>query len=186
MKNQKRLPKQERQKNLKHYLLENPFLTDEELAQKFGCSIQTIRLDRLETGIPEARERMKQVAENNLIKVRSVADTEIFGELVELELGKSATSIMKITPEMVAERSKVCRGHHIYSQANMLAVALIDSDVVLTGSARARYRRPVYLDEELVATAHLARERANKHLVKVVSKVGAEEVFVGKFIVVSR
>ena len=68
----------------------------------------------------------------------------------------------------------------------MLAVALIDNDVVLTGSARVRYRRPVYLNEELVASAFVAKERSNKHLVKVVSKVGAEEVFVGKFIVVSR
>lgn len=186
MKSKKRIPKKERHEMLKTYLLENPFATDEELAQRFGCSIQTIRLDRLEIGIPEVRERMKQVAENNHNKVRSVGDTEIFGELIELELGKKATSIMKITPEMVAEKSKVCRGHHIFSQANMLAVALIDNDVVLTGSARVRYRRPVYLNEELVANAFIAKERTNKHLVKVVSKVGAEEVFVGKFIVVSR
>ncbi|NMA02895.1 MAG: transcription factor FapR [Clostridia bacterium] len=186
MKPKKRIPKKERHEKLKAYLLENLFATDEELAQRFGCSIQTIRLDRLEIGIPEVRERMKQVAEGNLHKVRSVGDTEIVGELVELELGKRATSIMKVTPEMVAEKSKVCRGHHIFSQANMLAVALIDNDVVLTGSARVRYRRPVYLNEELMASAFVAKERSNKHLVKVVSKVGAEEVFVGKFIVVSR
>lgn len=186
MKLRRRMPKKERQEKLKEFLLENPFATDEELAQNFACSIQTIRLDRLEIGIPELRERMKQVAENTHNKVRSVGDTEMFGELVYLELGKKAASIMKVTADMVAEKSKVCRGHHIFSQANMLAVALIDNDVVLTGSARVRYRRPVYLNEELIATAFVAKERTNKHLVKVVSKVGAEEVFVGKFIVVSR
>ncbi|MDK2822175.1 MAG: hypothetical protein PWQ67_1221 [Clostridia bacterium] len=182
----KRIAKAERQEQLQEFLLENPFATDEDLAQKFCCSIQTIRLDRLELGIPEVRERMKRVAENNYAKVKSVIDTEIIGELIELELGNKATSILEITPEMVAEKSKVCRGHHIFSQANMLAVALIDAEVVLTGSARVRYRRPVYLNEKLIATAILARQRSNKHLVKVVSKVGAEEVFVGKFIVVSR
>ena len=30
--------------------------------RKFGVSIQTIRLDRLELGIPELRERMKHMA----------------------------------------------------------------------------------------------------------------------------
>lgn len=182
----KRLTKVERQEKLQAYLLENPFATDEDLAQKYGCSIQTIRLDRLELGIPEVRERMKRVAERNYSLVKSVTDKEIIGELIELELGKKATSLLEITPEMVAEKSQVCRGHHIFSQANMLAVALIDAEVVLTGSARVRYRRPVYLNEKLVATAVLARRHSNKHLVKVVSKVGAEEVFVGKFIVVSR
>ncbi|KJS18947.1 MAG: DeoR faimly transcriptional regulator [Clostridiaceae bacterium BRH_c20a] len=182
----KRLVKVHRQENLQVFLVENPFATDEELAQKFGCSIQTIRLDRLELGIPEVRERMKRVAEANYSIVKSVTDREIIGELIELDLGKKATSILEVTSEMVAEKSHVCRGHHIFSQANMLAVALIDAEIVLTGSARIRYRRPVYLNEKLIATAVLARQRSNKHLVKVVSKVGAEEVFVGKFIVVSR
>ncbi|MGI6224710.1 MAG: transcription factor FapR [Peptococcales bacterium] len=181
-----RLPKPKRQEELQVFLNENPFATDEDLAQEFGCSIQTIRLDRLELGIPEVRERMKRVAETNYSKVKSVTDTEIIGELIELELGVKATSVLEVTPEMVADKSHVCRGHHIFSQANMLAVALIDAEIVLTGSARIRYRRPVYLKEKLVATAVLARQRSNKHLVKVVSKVGAEEVFVGKFIVVSR
>lgn len=182
----KRTNKAERQELLQGFLVEKPFATDEELAQRFGCSIQTIRLDRLELGIPEVRERMKRVAENNYSKVKSVTDQEIIGELIELELGNRATSILEITSDMVAEKSNVCRGHHIFSQANMLAVALIDAEVVLTGSARIRYRRPVYLNEKLIANAYLARQRSNKYLVKVVSKVGAEEVFVGKFIVVSR
>ncbi|SMB93596.1 Acyl-coenzyme A thioesterase PaaI, contains HGG motif [Desulfonispora thiosulfatigenes DSM 11270] len=182
----KRVPKMQRQEILQRNLSTNPFITDEDLAEEFNCSIQTIRLDRLELGIPEVRERMKQVAEKNYTKVRSVINSEIVGELVELELGKKATSIMEVTSDMVSMKSKVCRGHHIFSQANMLAMALIDADVVLTGSARVRYRRPVYLKEKVIATAFIARNHGNKHLVKVVSKVGAEEVFTAKFIIVSR
>ena len=48
-------------KTMRHQLLlknmqTSPFLTDEELAKMLDVSIQTIRLDRLELGIPELRE----------------------------------------------------------------------------------------------------------------------------------
>ena len=175
-----------RHMDLKKLLAENPFVTDEQLASRYSCSIQTIRLDRLELGVPELRERIKKVAEKRISNVKSVLDREFVGELIEISLSERAISVLDVTSELVSEKSGVCRGHHIFSQANLLAVALIDSDVVLTGSARIRYRRPVYIGERLVATAVLAKERNGKHLVKVVSRVGAEEVFVGKFIVVSR
>ena len=43
---------------------------------------------------------------------------ELVGELLELELGLSASSILVVTPDMVAEKSQVCRGDYIFSQAN--------------------------------------------------------------------
>jgi len=181
-----RLGKERRQKELTNLIYSNPFTTDDELARKFDVSIQTIRLDRLELGIPELRERTKQVAEHSFNKVRSITGGEFVGDLVELELGSHATSILEIVSEMVAEKSKVCRGDHIYSQAAALAIALIDAEIVLIGSARLRYRRPVYLQEKIISKAVFARKKYNKHLIKVVSKVGAEEVFVGKFILVAR
>jgi len=181
-----RASKAERQAQLVKLFSENPFTTDEELAKKFDVSIQTIRLDRMELNIPELRERTKQVAEQAFQKVRSLTGRELVGELLELELGHYAASIMEVVPEMVAEKSQVCRGDYIFSQANTLAAALIDAEIVLTGSARLRYRRPVYLKEKIVARAVLARKKTNKYLIKVVSKVGAEEVFVGKFILVAR
>lgn len=67
-----------------------------------------------------------------------------------------------------------------------MAAALIDAEIVLTGNARIRFRRPVYLNEKIVAHAFLARKKINKYLIKVVSKVGTEEVFMGKFIFVAR
>jgi predicted ribosomally synthesized peptide with nif11-like leader len=44
-------------------------LTDDELAEKFGISVQTIRLDRLELKIPELRERVKNVAKEELAQI---------------------------------------------------------------------------------------------------------------------
>ena len=34
----------------------NPFITDEDLAEKFQVSIQTVRLDGMELSIPELRK----------------------------------------------------------------------------------------------------------------------------------
>jgi hypothetical protein len=178
--------KEERQKQLHKLILENPFVTDEELAAYFAVSVQTIRLDRAQLGIPELRQRTKEVAEQVHQKVRSMAADEIMGELLEVELGQFATSVLEVTPAMVAEKSKVCSGDYIFSQANRLAAALIDAEIVLTGNARIRFRRPVYLHERIVAHAFLARKKINKYLIKVVSKVGTEEVFMGKFIFVAR
>lgn len=181
-----RVSKEQRQKELANLLYTNPFTTDDELAKKFDVSVQTIRLDRTELGIPELRERTKQVAEQVYQKVRSMTGGELVGELLKFERGKQASSIMEVMPEMVVNKSRVCRSDYLFSQANTLAVAIVDADIVLTGSARIRYRRPVYLNEKIVAYAFLARKKINKYLIKVTAKVGAEEVFVGKFIVVAK
>lgn len=181
-----RISKEQRHIQLKQMINDNPFITDEELAKNFRVSIQTIRLDRIELRIPELRERTKMVAEQVFNKVRSVSGHEFVGELIDLELGQYATSVLDVVPEMVSENSQVCRGDYLFSQANTLAVALIDADIVLTGSARLRFRRPVYLNEKIVAHAFLARKKINKYLVKVVAKVGTEEVFVAKFVLVAR
>ena len=60
--------KQIRQQRLLKELEKNPFLTDEQLALTLKVSIQTIRLDRLGKGIPELRERTRQMAENVLVQ----------------------------------------------------------------------------------------------------------------------
>ena len=57
----KRLTKQQRQLQLYKLIEAHPFVTDEELAKHFDVSVQTIRLDRLELGIPELRMRTMQV-----------------------------------------------------------------------------------------------------------------------------
>ena len=79
--------KKERQQLLKEKIKDNPFITDEELAEFFQVSIQTIRLDRLELSIPELRERIKHVAEKTLEKeVRSLPIEEVIGE----EIGRAS------------------------------------------------------------------------------------------------
>src|SRR5690606_15229027 len=130
-----RLSKLERQKLVKEKIEETPFITDEELAKMFSVSIQTIRLDRMELSIPELRKRIKSVAtynwnEENTLK--SLPVDEVIGEIIDLELDKRAISILTIRPEHVFSRNKIARGHHLFAQANSLAVALMNDEIALT------------------------------------------------------
>ena len=109
------LIKKERQNILMEKIKEDPFLTDEELSEIFSVSVPTIRLDRLEMGIPELRERIKNMAEETYGKVKSLHSKEIFGELLDITLGVSGISILETDTGMAFEKTKIVRGHFIYS-----------------------------------------------------------------------
>ncbi len=182
---QKGISKKKRQSFLLERLKADPFLTDEELAESFSVSIQTIRLDRLEMGIPELRERIKNVAEKNYTKVRSLQGKEIMGELVDLNLGKSGISILDTDSTFAFERTNVVKGQYIFAQAESLAIAVIDANVALIGVANIKYKRPVFAGDKLIAKAEVIRTRGNKFFVWVFIRVKQDEVFRGKFILVS-
>ncbi|MGI6066190.1 MAG: transcription factor FapR [Bacillota bacterium] len=167
----------ERQEILKNYIGDHPFVTDEELSRYLGVSIPTIRLDRQILGIPEARERVKNMALDALHNPTALAAHEIVGEIIDLELNERGISVLQINENMVLEKTKIARGHHLFAQANSLAVAVIDANVVLTGSARLRYKRPVYLQERITAEATVKARRGTTLLVSVHSKVEEEIVF---------
>lgn len=177
--------KKERQQVLSQKIKDDPFLTDEELAEIFSVSIPTIRLDRLELGIPELRERVKNVAEENHGKVKSLQSKEIIGELVDLRLGKSGISIIETNESMAFEKTKIIRGHFIYSLAESLAIAIIDAQVALVGVANIKYKTPVHAGSKLVAKAEVRRIKENNYLVWVHIYEKQVEVFRGKFILVS-
>ncbi|MFD6440181.1 DeoR family transcriptional regulator, partial [Peribacillus sp. NPDC060186] len=92
--------KKERQHLLIETIKQNPFVTDEELAEKYSVSVQTIRLDRLELSIPELRERIKSVAEKKFSdEIRALPLDEIIGEVIDLNLDENAISILDIKKE---------------------------------------------------------------------------------------
>ncbi|OHW62667.1 transcription factor FapR [Andreesenia angusta] len=178
----KRISKKDRQVQLVEKLKNDPFLTDEELMQMFGVSIQTIRLDRLELGIPELRERIKSVAESNYSKVRTIGGREIVGELIDIKLGESGISVLQTDESMAFEKTKHIRGHNIFAQAESLAIAVIDEDTAITAVANTKYYIPVKAGEKLVAKAEVVRHRGDRHFVHVFIYSGQEQVFRGKFI----
>ena len=155
--------KQIRQQRLLKELEKNPFLTDEQLAQTLKVSIQTIRLDRLGKGIPELRERTRQMAENAQNKLQAISSKDIVGELLDLELGKSGISMMSVTPDMVMAKTGIARGHFMFAQAKI----------------------PIYAGANLIAKAEVIRKEDKKYFIWVKIRNNSQEVFRAKFIVVS-
>ena len=170
-----------RQQRLLELIKEEPFLTDDELAQAFGVSVQTIRLDRLELSIPEMRERTKALAETAYGRLKAMSDQELVGQLLDVELGKQGSSLLETSEDMGFSKTKVVRGHHIFAQANSLAVALVDHPVVLTVNAKVHFRRPVYVGETIFSQAIVEAVKVNRTTVAIVSKVSGKEVFSGTF-----
>lgn len=175
--------KKERQQLLIDTIKGNPFVTDEELAEKFSVSVQTIRLDRLELSIPELRERIKHVAEKRLSdEIRALPIDEVIGEVIDVNLDQNAISILDINKEHVFKRNGIARGHHLFAQANSLAVAVIDDELALTAKASILFTRSVRENERVVAKARVldiaSSDRSN---VEVNSYVGSELVFKGEF-----
>ena len=177
--------KQISQQCLLKELEKNPFLTDEQLAQALKVSIQTIRLDRLGKGIPELRERTRQMAENAQNKLQAIASKDIVGELLDLELGKSGISMMSVTPDMVMTKTGIARGHFMFAQANTLALAVVDAPAALTGIGNVKYKVPIYSGANLIAKAEVIRKEDKKYFIWVKIRNNSQEVFRAKFIVVS-
>ena len=131
------------------------------------------------------RERIKNVAENNYLKVKSIEGKEIVGELLDLNLGVSGISLLETDFSMAFEKTNVVRGSHIFAQAESLAISVIDANVALIGVANIKYKNPVFAGDKLIAKAEVVRTRGNKYFVWVFIKVKNVEVFRGKFILVS-
>lgn len=177
--------KKQRQQKLKEMIEQNPFLTDEELCDMFNVSIQTIRLDRMELGITEVRERLREVAAKSYDKVKTIETKEIIGELIDLKLGEYGISMLETKENMTFEKTKIVRGHYIYSLAETLAIAVIDAEAALIGVANIKYKNPIYANTHLVAKAEVKRTISNTFLVWVKIYEKQVEMFRGKFILVS-
>lgn len=174
----------ERRRELQRLLKEDPFLTDWQLAEELGVSVATIRLDRMALDIPELRERARMIAASTYSEIRALQGEEVIGELVELNLGESGTSVLVVESPMVFARNQILRGHFLFAQGNSLAVALVDSEVALTKSAEVRFYSPVKLGDRVVAKAEVTASENHRYTVLVNSYVHDDLVFVGEFVVV--
>lgn len=174
-----------RQELLIEKIQKDPFLTDEQLSKEFGVSVPTIRLDRLELGIPELRQRVNLVAKEGNKEVKSLEKKDIVGEIIHLQLGDNAISIFNTTEQMCFSKNDIVRGHFIYSLAESLAIAVIDTDVAVVGVANIKYKQSVGASQRLVAKAQLRRQRGSSFFVWVNIYKESVEVFRGKFILVS-
>lgn len=173
--------KSTRQALLVDKLSTNPFMTDDQLAQYFDVSIQTIRLDRLALNIPELRERIKSVAREEKDKIRSLSLQEVTGDIIEVVMNKRATSVFEVEESHTFLKYNVARGQYLFAQANSLCVAVIDWPVVLTKSAKINFVRQVKVNDKVMSTASVQSMTSKIAIINVVSKVEDMVVFDGQF-----
>ncbi|WP_085524011.1 transcription factor FapR [Tuberibacillus sp. Marseille-P3662] len=176
-----KLNKQERHQQLAETIQQTPFVTDEDLAKQFGVSIQTIRLDRMELNIPELRKRIKDVAEQQFDEVKALQEDEVIGSIIDLQLDQSAISLLEIQTEHVFSRTGIARGHHLFAQANSLAVAVINDELALTSDVKLKFIRQVKSGERVIAKATVTQVGKGRTAVEVNSFSGEEHVFKGTF-----
>lgn len=179
-----RLKKQERQQLLVEKLNTRPFVTDEELATMFHVSVPTIRLDRLELGIPELRERIKAMAKEHTQEHDSMSRTEVVGELIDLTEGEQGLSILRTTKDML-DQSGYIDPQYLFAQANSLAKAVMGVPAALAGVGNIKQKTLVGANCNLVAKAEVVRQRGAKYFIWVSIKDKVKEVFRAKFIMES-
>lgn len=178
MKSDKKL----RQERLAKMISADPMASDHDLAASLGVSVSTVRLDRALLGIPELRERLRSMAERAGSRLRSLSQSEIVGDLLELEPNKWALSMLSTARDMVFRSTDIIWDHYIYSQASSIAVAVIDAAVVIIDSMRGEYKGHARLGDTLIARAKVGVGRDGRQIVSVRTRAGDREIFVGRFI----
>jgi len=174
--------KKNRQDRLLKLLEHNPLATDEELAASLTASVSTIRLDRAVLGVPELRERMRFMAQKATSRLRSLKQSEVVGDLLELEPNKWALSVLETRREMAFRETDMVWDHYIYAQASSIAIAVVEADLVIVDSMRGEYKGHARVGDSLVARAKVGVHKDDKYIVSVRTKVGEKEIFVGRFI----
>lgn len=179
----KKKSKKQRQEELVDMLKDDTFYTDEELANIFEVSIQTIRLDRMSLNIPELRERVKSIAKIQGSKVKTLGLTDIMGEIIDLNVGDVGISMLEITDDMIYSKTNTLRDVYIFSMANSLAMAVIDAPKVRLSACNSEYLKLIENKDRLIAKAEISKVEDKKHCISViVNNRAQEQIFVGEFV----
>ncbi|MDR0647827.1 MAG: transcription factor FapR [Synergistaceae bacterium] len=174
-----------RQKQLLSLLDSDPLMSDSELARELGVSVGTIRLDRVLLNVPELRERARQMAESASSRLTSMKQEEVLGEIIELEPNRLALSVLSTNREYAFRHTDLIADHYIYAQAATLAIAAVKEELVIVGSARAKFISPARVGDRLTACAKVGTHKDDKYAVSVHTRIANREVFVGRFVVVA-
>ena len=99
----------------------------------------TIRLDRLELGIPELRERIRVMATGQSQEAVEHVPYEVVGELIDVTEGQQALSMLRTTSDM-EDRFGYVEPQHLYAQANSLAKVVMGTTVCSTEVGNIKYK----------------------------------------------
>lgn len=151
--------KRRRQELLARTVRENPFLKDDQLAQKLGVSVATVRLDRTELGIGEYRERIRNVA---VYKKDASKDV---GEVIDFDLYHNGTSVLSVFDAPTFPESNIIMGQALYSYAENLALSIINAKSALVRVANIKYLKPCIKTDCLIAKYEVMRVRDKEYVV---------------------
>src|SRR5699024_11361578 len=110
----------------------------------------------------ELSECSKNVATEEVDKIKSLSLQEVTGEIIDIELNSQALSLFIIEEGHVFERNKIARGHFIFAQANSLCVAVINEPLALTKSADIEIKRQAKLHDKVISKA-IVNDRNNNN-----------------------
>ena len=116
----------------------------------------TIRLDRLELGIPELRERIRVMATGQSQEAVEHVPYEVVGELIDVTEGQQALSMLRTTSDM-EDRFGYVEPQYLYAQANSLAKVVMGTTVCSAEVGNIKYKNPVGAGTNLVAKAEIVR-----------------------------
>jgi len=174
-----------RQDQIVREVEKNPYVLDHELAELLVVSIHTIRADRKSLGIPDVRKRYREIAETLAAKPKSVAESEVIGELLEVELNIEGISLLETTADMAFPKGGIIRGHILFAQANSLATAIVNAEYTLTAQATVQFTAAAWVGEKILGKARVVKINHWKKEVEVTLKTPRSVVFKGHFLVYS-
>ncbi len=164
-------------------LRSEPLLTDAELARRLGCSVQTVRLDRLALGIPDVRHRARTMAERQL----RGPGAGVRGDVVDVRPGVRAVAVLRAASEELAP-SEAGRDPALFASAEALALAASGIDLASVAVVNVKFSRPPGAGGgSLFAVADVLRGRGSgdalRRVVLVQIRAGDRPVLRAKFVV---
>jgi acyl-coenzyme A thioesterase PaaI-like protein len=107
-------------------------------------------------------------------------DTELCGEVVELDNGRAVVELAT-TQKMAADERGLVHGGFTFGAADYAAMAAVNDPNVVLAAADVRFLAPVVVGDLVRFEARFKESEGKKALVEVKGSVEGREVFAGRF-----
>ncbi len=175
METKRRLDKDTRRERMAAMLHHDPGKTDRDLAEAFGVSVATVRLDRKMLGIPQMRNRLERA-------VQSAAGESLHDlEIISLDKGREGLALVRTTEEMT-DAAGIVPASKLYGMAAELAQTVADEPFAPTQVGNIKYKEPCGSGVQLVVKAKVAHMHGRKQYIYVQITTKDREIFRAKFI----
>ena len=175
METKRRLDKDTRRERMAAMLHHDPGKTDRDLAEAFGVSVATVRLDRKMLGIPQMRNRLERA-------VQSAAGESLHDlEIISLDKGREGLALVRTTEEMT-DAAGIVPASKLYGMAAELAQTVVDEPFAPTQVGNIKYKEPCGSGVQLVVKAKVAHMHGRKQYIYVQITTKGREIFRAKFI----